>query len=78
MLNTLPYRDELKSSAPNARAPWSTVRWSKASKIRYLYVFHGIGYEGTARIEIDYRGWPPRLKVKSIVPKVEAGLWKEL
>lgn len=70
LLKTLPFNDRTKNSAPNAAVTWDSLQW-KASRCLMTYWFHGIGYDGTANLQIDWSRSAPELKILKITPKPE-------
>lgn len=77
MLETLPFRDEIKSSAPVGRVPWKTVQWLDPKQCRMTFIFSGIGYEGTARLLINFQRRKPTFTITAIRSTVDAELWKQ-
>jgi hypothetical protein len=77
MLDVLPFRDEIKSIAPVGRVPWNTVRWDNSKRCTMSFIYRGIGYEGTARLLIDFKSQKPTFSVRSIVPNVKERLWDQ-
>lgn len=77
MLETLPFRDEIKSSAPVGRVPWKTVRWLEPKQCNLTFIFHGIGYEGTGRLRIDFQREKPTFTITAITPTVDSELWEQ-
>ncbi len=75
LLDVLPFRHSI-NVAPVARVPWKTVQWHGLDKCTMLYIFRGIGYEGTAHLLIQ-GGDKPTLAVTSIVPAVDKTLWDQ-
>jgi hypothetical protein len=77
MLDVLPFHDEIKSIAPVGRVPWNTVRWDNSKRCTMSFIYRGIGYEGTARLLIDFKSQKPTFSVRSIVPNVKEQLWDQ-
>jgi hypothetical protein len=77
MLETLPFRDEIKNSAPVGRIPWKTVRWLASKQCEMTFIYRGIGYEGTAHLRIDFQRNEPTITITSIVPTIDAKLWND-
>lgn len=78
MLETVPFREDLKSNAPVARFPWKTVKWPSAGKCTVTFILDGIGYLATAQARIEYGGRDePRFIVTSLEPGVDRALWEQ-
>jgi hypothetical protein len=77
MLEELPFRDDIKNSAPVGRVPWKEIRWRRSKQCAMPFIYHGIGYEGTASLLIDFNGASPTFAVTSIVPNVDPALWNQ-
>jgi hypothetical protein len=68
MLNILPFRQDIASIAPRTFFSWKTISWRIPGICLTDYRTRGVGYEGTARVEIDFRSSRPRLKVLTVEP----------
>jgi hypothetical protein len=69
LFKALPFREDIKNSAPTGSVAWHTVQW-KDNRCEMAYFFHGLGYEGEALVRIDWQSGSPELKILKISPKV--------
>ncbi|MHA3772624.1 hypothetical protein ACXR0O_13895 [Verrucomicrobiota bacterium sgz303538] len=73
----VPWREEIKSSAPVGRVVWKTVRWTSPSRVSMIYIYHGIGYEAAADVVIDFTAGEPDLSISKLRHTVPQSLFDE-